>query len=57
MNYLCPGEDVRRYVAGPPGPPGPPGDLGLGSPSFNTQEVAERVLSFLAGEEGYRSAN
>ena len=51
--YLCPGEEVRRHVAGPPGPPGPPGlpgAPGLGSFKFNTQEVAERVLSLMNGE-------
>lgn len=50
VNYLCSGEDVQRYVAGPPGPPGPPGAPGFGSYGVNTQEVAERVLSLMNGE-------
>ncbi len=41
---------MRRYVAGSPGPPGPPGGPGVGSYTFNTQEVAERVLSLMNGE-------
>lgn len=45
-----PGEDVRKYVAGPPGPPGLPGAPGHGSSRFNVQEVAERVLSMMSGE-------
>lgn len=45
-----PGEDVRKYVAGPPGLPGPPGAPGRGSSRFNVQEVAERVLSMMSGE-------
>lgn len=40
---------MRRYIAGPPGPQGPPGAPGYGSYSFNTQEVAERVLSLMSG--------
>lgn len=50
MNDLCPGEDVRRYVSGPPGPPGPPGDTDHGSYRINTQEVANRVLSLMNGK-------
>lgn len=55
VNYLCPGEDIRRYVAGPPGPPGAPGPPGSGASghggyTFNTQEVAERVLTLMNGE-------
>lgn len=50
VHYLCPGEDVRRYVGGTPGPPGPPGAPGLGSNRFNTQEVADRVLTLMNGE-------
>lgn len=49
-SFLCPGEDVRRYVAGPPGPPGPAGAPGRGSNRFNIQEVAERVLRLMNGE-------
>ena len=45
VNYWCSGEDVRRYVAGPPGPPGPPG-----GEIFNIQQVAEQVLSLMNGE-------
>lgn len=45
-----PGEDVRKYVAGPPGLPGPPGAPGRGSSRFNVQEVAERVLSMMSGK-------
>ncbi|KAM7418398.1 hypothetical protein PAMA_015835 [Pampus argenteus] len=42
-------EDVRRYITGPPGPPGPPASPGRSSNyGFNTQEVAERVLSLLS---------
>ena len=47
---------MRRYVSGPPGPPGPPGlpgasgASGHGGYTFNTQEVAERVLSLMNGE-------
>lgn len=44
------GEDVRKYIAGPPGPPGPPGAPGRGSSRFSTQEVAERVFSMMSGE-------
>lgn len=47
---LCPGEDVRAYIAGPPGPPGPPGGPGFGGYPFNTQELAERVFSLMNGE-------
>lgn len=50
MKYVFPGEDVRRYIAGPPGPPGPPGYPGYSSYTFNMQEVAERVLSLMSGE-------
>lgn len=44
------GEDVRKYVAGPPGQPGPPGAPGRGSSRVSVQEVAERVLSMMSGE-------
>lgn len=44
------GEDVRKYVAGPPGLPGPPGAPGRGISRFNVEEVAERVLSMMSGE-------
>lgn len=44
------GEDVRKYLAGPPGPPGPPGASSHSSSRFSTQEVAERVVSMMSGE-------
>lgn len=47
---VCPGEDVRAYIAGPPGPPGPPGGPGFGVYPFNTQDLAERVYSLMNGE-------
>lgn len=49
------GEDVRKYVTGPPGPPGPPGASGRGSSRLNTQEVAERVVSMMSGERFQRN--
>lgn len=56
MSYVCllshyyfQGEDVRRYVSGPPGPPGPAGPPGRGSGRLSNQEVAERVLSLMNG--------
>lgn len=50
MDVLCPGDDVRAYLTGPPGPPGPPGGLGIGSFTFNPQEVADHVYSLLSRE-------
>lgn len=49
LSFSCAGEDVRRYVAGPPGPPGPPGTPGIGSYILNTHEVAEHVLNLMNG--------
>lgn len=46
---FCVGEDVRRYISGPPGPPGPPGAPSRGSGRPSNQEVAERVLSLMNG--------
>lgn len=37
-------------TAGTAGPPGPPGAPGLGSDGFNTQDVADRVLTLMNGE-------
>lgn len=48
--YWCAGEEVRRYIAGYPGPPGSPGAAGPDGYAFNTQGVAERVLSLMNGE-------
>lgn len=45
-----PGPPGASTPSGPPGPPGPPGAPGHGSYRFNTQEVAERVLSLMNGE-------
>lgn len=51
MVSVCPGEDVRAYITGPPGPPGPPGGPGYGGYPFNTQDLAERVYSLMNGED------
>lgn len=48
-NCLVAGDDVKRYVAGPPGPPGPAGAPGHGAYRFGMQEVAERALSLMKG--------
>lgn len=47
---LYPGEEVRRFITGPPGPSGPPGAPGSGVYDFNPHEVAGRVLDLLNGE-------
>lgn len=49
VNYLCPGEDVRRYISGPAG-------ASEHGQRFDTQEVAERVLRLMNGSS-YRSIN
>lgn len=46
LSLLCSGEDVRRYVVGPPGPPGSPG---ISSSTFNTQEVANYAMRMMNG--------
>lgn len=50
---FCEGEDIRRYISGPPGPPGPAGPPSRGNGRPSNQEVAERVLSLMNGT-GYR---
>lgn len=45
--YACLGDDVRRYVIGPPGPPGPSGSVNLAN--FDVQEVANYVLRIMNG--------
>lgn len=49
MLLFCKGEEVRRYISGPPGPPGPPGAPGRGNGRLSNQEVAERVLNLMSG--------
>lgn len=46
---FLPGDNVRRYLAGPPGPPGPIGPPGYpGAPGTSSvDEIAARVLSYV----------
>lgn len=50
---ICLGEDVRRYLTGPPGPQGPPGQPGTSgghSVSYNYEDIATYVIKVLNGE-------
>lgn len=49
---ICPGDDVRRYLTGPPGPQGPPGPPGTSvglSGSYRVEEIATYVFNFMNG--------
>lgn len=49
---ICSGDDVRRYMSGPPGPqgpPGPPGASGGISGTYNIQEIATYVFNIMNG--------
>jgi len=51
VTFLCSGEDVRRYVVGPPGPPGSPG---ISASTFNAQEVANYAIRIMNGVSSTR---
>lgn len=47
------GEEVRRYLSGPPGPQGPPGPPGTSvgiSASYSVDEIATYVFSMMNSE-------
>lgn len=46
------GDDVRRYVMGPPGPPGPAGPAARGgsTANYDPQEVATYVFRIMNGK-------
>lgn len=46
VTFLCSGEDVRRYVIGPPGSPGSPG---ISASTFSAQEVANYAIRMMNG--------
>lgn len=49
----CLGDDVRRYLSGPPGPqgpPGPPGASGGLSGTYRVEEIATYVFNIMNGK-------
>lgn len=49
------GDDVRRYLAGPPGPQGPPGPPGSSvgiSASYSVDEIAMHIYNIMNGSYG-----
>lgn len=53
------GEDVRRYLSGPPGPQGPPGAPGTSvgiSASYSVDEIATYVFNIMNSEHKWRQS-
>lgn len=54
MSLCCDlGDDVRRYLSGPPGPQGPPGLPGTSvgiSASYSVEEIATYVFNIMNGK-------
>lgn len=47
------GDEVRRYISGPPGPQGPPGPPGSSvgiSASYSVEEIARYVFNIMTGK-------
>lgn len=51
----CLGDDVKRYVTGPPGPQGPPGPAGTAGEgvfgSYTIEQIATYVFNIMNGKD------